>query len=148
MAGSSASRRARLWVATGAVVAVCIAAVLAVVVLRLGIGATNASPTPTSTTAVQAHDAARALSKLASNPEELVASSAQSVVAGRARDAVPPGSKVAPDEESWAPDGLGGGTMYVSITPPGQPARDYFAVMTQEKGQWKVMATVPATGKQ
>jgi hypothetical protein len=47
------------------------------------------------------------------------------------------------DEGSWAPDGLGGGTITVTVTPPGGKATTYTAVMITEGGRWKVLATMP-----
>lgn len=86
---------------------------------------------------------ADALRKLPDNPQALVASGAQGQVAGRARQAIPPGTTVTPDEKSWAPDGVGGGTMLVTVTVPGHAPVTYDAIMVSEGGQWKVLATVP-----
>src|SRR5215831_761675 len=89
----------------------------------------------------QADQVAAALRKLSSDPQSLVASETRSQVNGHARQAVPPGSTVVPDARSWAPDGLGGGTMLVTITAPGHAPVSYYAVMVKEANQWKVLAT-------
>ena len=47
-----------------------------------------------------------------------------------------------PDERSWAPDGAGGGSMLVTIRRPGGASTTYDAVMVQENGLWKVLATL------
>jgi hypothetical protein len=100
------------------------------------------SPARNSAPRGQAGQVAAALRKLSSDPQLLVASGAQSQVHGRARRAVPPGSMVVPDARSWAPDGLGGGTMLVTITAPGRAPNSYYAVMVREASQWKVLATI------
>lgn len=93
--------------------------------------------------ASQSKEVADALKKLATDPESLIASSSRRQVAGKASQAVPAGSKVVSDEKSWLPDGAGGGVMTVTITPPGKAPVSYAAVMVQENGRWKVLATVP-----
>jgi len=110
----------------------------------MGVPATATAPT-------QAQQVAQALASLSTHPQSLVASGAAGQVDGQARRAVPAGSKVAVDEKSWAPDGLGGGTILVTVTPPGEPPHAYAAVMVLERGQWKVLATfavatAPAAG--
>jgi len=85
---------------------------------------------------------ADALRKLPDDPQALVASEAEGQVADRARRAIPRGTTVAPDEKSWAPDGVGGGTMVVSVTMPGHAPVTYDAIMVSQGGQWKVLATI------
>jgi hypothetical protein len=98
---------------------------------------------PASPDGVQAGEVARALAALSADPASLVASGATGQVGGRARQAVPDGSVVRADEGSWAPDGMGGGTITVTVTPPGATATTYTAVMVEEGGRWKVLATMP-----
>lgn len=86
---------------------------------------------------------ADALRKLASKPQSLVATDVQSAVGGDARNAVPKGARVTPAENSWHPDGLGGGTMTVSVAAAGKPAATYSAIMIKERTGWKVLGTVP-----
>ncbi|GAA0610646.1 hypothetical protein GCM10009547_10860 [Sporichthya brevicatena] len=86
---------------------------------------------------------AEALGKLADDPANLVASDVRSAIGGRAREAVPAGSTVSANPATWQPDGLGGGTMTVTVTSPGQPAVTYTAVMVKEQSGWKVVGTVP-----
>ena len=62
---------------------------------------------------------------------------------GRARRAVPKGSKVTPIQRTWAPDGAGGGTMTVRVAAPGKPPVTYATVMVREPDGWKVLATIP-----
>jgi hypothetical protein len=104
--------------------------------------ASSAKPQAIPTPANQAHEVEGALSKLATDPESLVASTSRKRVAGQARQAVPAGSTVTPDEKSWLPDGVGGGVMTVTITPPGHPPASYAAIMQHEPGGWKVLATL------
>jgi hypothetical protein len=94
----------------------------------------------------QAQQVAAALRKLPTDPQALVASEAQAQVNGRARQAIPPGTRVIPDARSWAPDGVGGGTMLVTITVPKHSQVSYDAIMVSEGGQWKVLATIPVQG--
>jgi hypothetical protein len=94
----------------------------------------------------QADRVAAALRRLPSDPQSLVARGAQSEVAGRARQAFPPGTTVVPAARSWAPDGLGGGTMLVTVIMPGHAPVSYDAIMVRETGRWKVLATIRAPG--
>jgi hypothetical protein len=93
--------------------------------------------------ATDARDVAGALAALGTDPQSLVAAGAAPDVGGRAKQGVPTGSKVITSEQSWAPDGVGGGTIAVTVTPPGGAAVTYAAVMVREGGRWKVLATVP-----
>lgn len=86
---------------------------------------------------------ADALGNLADNPDSLVASDVRSAIGAKARQALPAGSTVSANPASWQPDGLGGGTMTVTVTAPGQPAATYSAVMVKEASGWKVLGTVP-----
>jgi hypothetical protein len=86
---------------------------------------------------------ADALRRLTTEPESLIASSSRHDVAGKTSRAIPAGSKVVTDERSWLPDGVGGGVVTVTITPPGKAPVSYAAVMVHEDGEWKVLATVP-----
>src|SRR6266566_3387528 len=144
--GGIVAPRRRLVLAASAGFA--IAAALAATVW-LGVSAPSrqqSSPARTSAQvkarSAQARHVAAALRRLATDPQSLVASGARTQVDGRARQAVPAGSVVVPDARSWAPDGLGGGTMLVTITAPGQAPVRYYAVMVREAGHWKVLATI------
>jgi hypothetical protein len=85
------------------------------------------------------------LRTLARNPAGLVADEAVRQLGPHATRAVPPGSVVTPDVASWAPDGIGGGTMLVSLASPGRAPVTYAAVMVFEHGGWKVEQTFPVT---
>ena len=110
----------------------------------------GASPSATASTPsreqADAAAAAGALSELATDPDSLLAAAARAAVGTGARRAVPEGSVVTPDVSTWAPDGVGGGTLAVTVTPPRGPEVDYAAIMVQEGGEWKVLATVPLAG--
>lgn len=84
--------------------------------------------------------AAAALLALTDDPAQGVAAAARQsfdpVVA------LPPGSKLTPEPDSWGPDGIGGGTMNVVLSVPEQPDTRYVAVMVKEDGQWKVLGTL------
>ena len=108
--------------------------------------ASSPGSTPAKAPPGQADQVVAALRKLATDPQTLVASGARSQVAGRARQAIPTGSTVVADAKSWAPDGLGGGTMLVTITTAGHAPVSYDAVMVREAGQWKVLATIRVPG--
>lgn len=56
--------------------------------------------------------------------------------------AIPPGSKLSPDQTTWSPDGIGGGTMDVVLSTPGLPDQQFVAVMVREDGEWKVLGTL------
>jgi hypothetical protein len=93
----------------------------------------------------QAREVTQALERLATDPDSLVAEQSRSQVGKGAREAIPRGSKVDPDEQSWSPDDNGGGVMAVTIESPGKRAVTYAAVMVKEPGGWKVLATFPAS---
>jgi len=120
-----------------------VAAVLAVATTALVMASTSerqeAATAPTAD--AEANEVARALERLSRDPGALVAAGATAHVGGRASQAIPDGSTVSPDVDSWAPDGLGGGSMVVTIAPAGGPATTYVAVMVREGGGWKVLAT-------
>lgn len=56
-------------------------------------------------------------------------------------EALPPGSKVAPMVETWAPDGFGGGTMNATMSVPGQPDERYLVVVVETGEGWKIIGT-------
>jgi len=97
-------------------------------------------PTPKPT---QAEEVVAALAKLVSDPASLVASGAGPEALAGARVAVPAGSKVDVAKPSWASDGVGGGTVLVTVSSPQNPPVTYAAVMVHESDGWKVLATVP-----
>ena len=138
--------RAALLLVCAFVIAAIAGAGIAFLIHGRGAGAAPASARSLSASAAaSAGDAGRvadALRKLPDDPQALVAAGAQGQVAGRARQAIPPGTKVAPDEKSWAPDGVGGGTMLVTVTVPGHAPVTYDAIMVSQGGQWKVLATI------
>lgn len=129
--------------------AVLVAAAAAAAFLLRAHGASHPAagriPAAASSTAPagQAQQVAAALSKLAADPQSLVATGARDEVGSRSGQAIPAGSRVSSDVTSWAPDGIGGGTMIVTVTPPGKPPARYAAVMVTEHGAWKVLATFP-----
>jgi hypothetical protein len=128
--------------AVGVIIFAAAAAALLLLPHHDSSNALSAKPKAIPISVSQAHEVGNALSKLATDPESLVASTSQQRVAGQARQAVPAGSTVTPDEKSWLPDGVGGGVMTVTIAPPGHPPVGYAAVMEHEPGGWKVLATL------
>ena len=146
------STRAVVLSATGG--ALAIATGIAVVVANQGTAGvqvrsprlTQATARPTATglaTTSQAREVMMALARLAVDPASLVASGAGPEALAGARDAVPAGSKVKVAESSWAPDGVGGGTVMVSVTTTQGAPVTYLAVMVYEPSGWKVLATLP-----
>lgn len=105
--------------------------------------APGASGAGTERSDQQAEAVVEALARLESSPDELVAESAREHVGQEARVGVPAGSAVEVDRDSWRPDGLGGGTIVVTVTPPGQGPQPYVAVMVQEPDGWKVIGSLP-----
>ena len=90
----------------------------------------------------EASAVADALRTLASKPQSLVAADVQSAVAGNAGKAIPRGATVTPNQGTWHPDGLGGGTMTVTVA-SGAKTATYSAIMLKERTGWKVLGTVP-----
>jgi hypothetical protein len=106
---------------------------------------TTATPTATSTDPAEGsfsegEAAAAALLALTDDPTQGVAAAARQSF--DAAVALPPGSKLAPEPASWGPDGIGGGTMNVVLSIPGQPDTRYVAIMVKEGGLWKVIGTL------
>lgn len=95
---------------------------------------------PSSEAPGDAEAAASALFALTDNPANGVATEARQSL--NVAVALPPGSKLAPEASSWGPDGVGGGTMNVVLSIPGQPDTRYVAVMVKEDGAWKVLGTL------
>lgn len=98
---------------------------------------------PTQTPAVSASDAetvAGVLVDLVSDPTAGAAAETESSV--NPAVAIPPGSKLLPDQTTWSPDGIGGGTMDVVLSTPGLPDQQFVAVMVREDGEWKVLGTL------
>ena len=93
----------------------------------------------------QARDVRRTLLTLERDPDALLAEASRAKVGNRARRGVPRGSKVDPVQRTWNPDGTGGGTMTMKITPPGKATVTYTTVMVREPGGWKVLATIPVS---
>jgi hypothetical protein len=91
----------------------------------------------------EAESAATALRALATDPASLLAAGVRQQVGARVSVAVPPGTAVDPDVTSWAPDGVGGGTMSVTLRMPGRGPVAYAVIMIREGSAWKVLATVP-----
>lgn len=109
------------------------------------VGPSTTSPTALSTEAAadplsDAEAVAAALSALTDDPAEGAATAAKQSL--DAAVAFPPGSKLAPEVSSWAPDGIGGGAMNVVLSIPGQPDSRYVAVMIKEGSFWKVLGTL------
>lgn len=96
-----------------------------------------------ATASPEAAEVISALAGLATDPDSLVAEASKEQVAGHAVDALPAGATITAHEDSWSPDGLGGGVIAVTIAAPGREPVTYLAVMVLETGGWKVLATAP-----
>lgn len=131
-------------IAVGVAAAVVVAG-SAVAMASMGGGGSETASTPAPPGLEEAAAVAQALAGLAAKPDELVAADVRSAVGARAREALAPNATVNPLEASWQPDGLGGGTMTVTVANPGQPPATYTAVMVKEASGWKVAGTVPLT---
>lgn len=134
--------------ATGLVILVILAGVFVVDPFQWRLPATSPSaqssaPPPSSSPVADAEAVAAVVSHMAEDPAGGAASSTRPTV--DAQTALPPGSKLNPDPASWAPDGIGGGTMDVVVSAPGQPDVGFVAVMVNEGGSWKVLGTMEQT---
>lgn len=100
-----------------------------------------ASPAHSAAAAVsEADEVATALEALVQNPADGAAEETRPTVDPDI--ALPPGSNITPESSTWAPDGIGGGTMNVVLSLEGQPDQRFLAVMVNENGEWKVLATL------
>lgn len=61
----------------------------------------------------------------------------------RPGQAVPTGSIVSIDGSTWSPNGVGGGTILVTITAPNSSPASYLTLVSAYDGVWKVDATMP-----
>ena len=95
-----------------------------------------------SSSGAEAQEVAKALEAGAGDPSRLVASGSTSRVDDPSA-ALPEGTTLTVHADTWKPDGVGGGLMQVTVARPGKPDVDYTAVMVQEAGTWKVLATLP-----
>jgi hypothetical protein len=129
----------------GAVVVVLAGGGLGAVLLTGGDDAPKDTPALAAPTKDDAQNVADALSKLASRPQDLVASDVGSAVLAQARKAVPKNATVTADPASWHADGLGGGTITVTVKIPGGATTVYTAMMIKERSGWKVVGTIPMT---
>lgn len=127
----------------GVVIAVLAAGGIGAVALMGGDDAPPESAPLQAPTKDDAQDVADALSKLASRPQDLVASDVGSAVGAQARKAVPKNATVTADPASWHADGLGGGTITVTVKVPGGATTVYTAMMIKERTGWKVIGTIP-----
>jgi hypothetical protein len=131
------------WIAAGVTAAVVFGGGITLAVS--GGGGTHTGDPSSKPGLEEAAAVAEALSHLAADPNSLVAADVRSAIADRARQALPAGSTVSANPATWQPDGLGGGTMTVTVTSPGQAAVTYTAIMVKEESGWKVLGTVPLT---
>jgi hypothetical protein len=95
-----------------------------------------------SPSAIQAYEVTEALRRLPTDPDSLVATGSREQVGQRARDGMPAGSTIEIDENSWAPDGTGGGVDVATVNSPRLPSVTYAEVMVTEDEQWTVAATM------
>jgi hypothetical protein len=138
------SRRSAVLAAASVPLVAVLAGVVFVLARHEPVAAPAAPAGPAPVAAADAGpDVARALAALATDPASLVSAGDAAALRGRARQAVPTGSRVKVDQGTWRPDGVGGGTVVVAVTPPGGRAASYLAIVVPEGGAWKVLATVP-----
>ena len=135
-------RRGRL-IAGGVVLAVLAAGGISAVLLTGGDDGPGEGPPLAAPTQDDAQEVADALGKLASRPQDLVAADVGSTVLAQARKAVPKNALVTADPASWHADGLGGGTITVTVRIPKGTTTVYTAMMIKEPSGWKVIATIP-----
>lgn len=137
------SRRKQLIIG-GAVLALLVGAGIGTAVVLSGGGdEQEQAPELTAPSKDDAQDVVEALGKLASRPQDLVATDVGSVVTAQARKAIPKNAQVTADPTSWHADGLGGGTITVTVRIPGGATTVYTAMMIKERSGWKVLATIP-----
>ena len=136
----------------GALTAVATVTVAVVLLLPVAIGspvgtpdAVNASTPATASAPTEAEAVATALQHLPDDPASLIPSERSSELNDRVGEAVPTGTTIEVFPESWAPDGLGGGIMLLTLSPPAAPAETFAAVMIEERTGWKVLSTFPVT---
>lgn len=101
---------------------------------------TSPQPEPTSPASKDAEEVAAALAKLATDPASVASKDMKAKIDPKL--AIPPGSTVEPKPHTWAPDGLGGGTMTVSLAVPGEAPEKYLALMDKEPDGWKISMTI------
>lgn len=111
----------------------------AVALIWLFVASSTAAPPEESTGA--GAEAAAALEALETDPESLLPTELAGTV--NFEEAIPPGTKVDADPDSWAPSEAGGGVMTVTLTLPDGSTSQVAAVMVEEAEGWKVLQTIP-----
>lgn len=134
-------RTVLLAVVVASVVVASVVVVVAGVALWFGLRHAASSPSE-DPGAGEAPAVVSALAHLESDPTSLVPAQLADELGGNIESAVPRGSTVVADASTWAPDGSGGGTIVVTLTPPGGEPVTFLAIMNQESDGWKVLATI------
>lgn len=92
----------------------------------------------------EASQVASALEVLESDPESLLPPElVGDVGVAEIETALPPGTKVTADEESWQPSTVGGGAIQVDLEFPNGTTSQVVAIMSKYPDGWKVLQTVP-----
>lgn len=136
---------------SGTRLAGALAVVVVVVVATVGGGwwltrdqATTPTPSAAAQEGTNGERVAQTLAQLPENPEKFLAPSAREFVGDRAAEAVPAGSKVDPEPDTWAPDGMHGGVIEAVVTgPDGTKVRYVLVVELDADGDPLVVATFP-----
>lgn len=121
------------------VILLCVAAIVWAVLNPQGRGA------PRSEAQVAA-DVTQALEALESDPASLLPVELQEEFGPDINAALPEGTTVSADPDSWEPSDAGGGVIVVELTYPDGTTESVFAVMVQEGNAWKVLQTLPIEG--
>lgn len=107
--------------------------------------AAGSSPTSSNSSEERdAREAAAALRTLTDDPAALVPEDQRGTVS--LSEAVPKGSHLSVDEDSWAPASTRSGTLVATLASPGQNDASYVVSMEREGGHWVVIGTIPVTG--
>ncbi|WP_375405912.1 hypothetical protein [uncultured Amnibacterium sp.] len=108
--------------------------------LPLSTGTSSAAPSAISSVQ-EGRDASNALTKLTSDPGSLVPKDQKRSV--NIADAVPTGSTIQVQANSWAVASRTSGTLVATLTSPGHMAATYLVSMLKEDGRWVVLGTIP-----
>lgn len=93
-----------------------------------------------------AAEVTQALEALETDPAALLPAELQEEFGADVDAALPVGTTVVADPESWEPSAAGGGVIMLELTFPDGTSQSVFAVMVQEDGAWKVLQTLPIEG--
>lgn len=147
--------RDRRWAIVMAALGAVIVAILAGIWWWSGASAPVSAPAMTASPASspasapsQGEAASKALEALETDPASLLPSELAGEIEGDVGEAIPVGTKVDSEPDTWEPSTAGGGVIEATLTFPDGSSERVGVVMIEEDEGWKVLQTVALEGTQ